>query len=133
MFLELYLVAKRIECTNAIERGTADADAYFTIAFMCEYGVFGMSLDTQKALEYYTVAAAQGLAIAQCNLGKMYMKGEEEAVIEWEMLPSACACWPPPLLRVSNLSKDFLCASCESVCRESHACRLRKASAPPAC
>ena len=76
MFLELYLVAKRIECTNAIERGTADADAYFTIAFMCEYGVFGMSLDTQKALEYYTVAAAQGLAIAQCNLGKMYMKGE---------------------------------------------------------
>ena len=51
------------------------------------YG-FGVTQDMQKAVEWYTKAAEQGLAAAQYNLGVFYEKGycvekDLQKAIEW--------------------------------------------------
>ena len=54
---------------------------------MYQYG-YGVSQDYSKAVEWYTKAAEQGNATAQCNLGYMYQYGygvsqDYSKAVEW--------------------------------------------------
>jgi TPR repeat protein len=55
--------------------GNAEAQNY--LGFMYNMGeIYGGKRDSKRAAEWYQKAASQGLAVAQCNLGKMYWLGE---------------------------------------------------------
>ena len=60
---------------------------------MFEYGV-GVAQDYGEAVRHYRLAAAQGLATAQCNLGGMFEYGQGVAkdraeAIRWYRLAAA--------------------------------------------
>ena len=55
---------------------TGDAEALFSVAESFDYGVGGAPKDYEKAVKYYRLAAEQGHAGAQCNLGFCYDEGQ---------------------------------------------------------
>ena len=53
-----------------------DCEAQFTIGELHDNGTRGVLLDRQKAFHYFLLAAQQGHAMAQSNVGFMYYRGE---------------------------------------------------------
>jgi hypothetical protein len=53
----------------------ADPQAEYHLGIMYDYG-WGVDLDDETAVGWYTRAAAQGVFFAQYNLGVMYAEGE---------------------------------------------------------
>lgn len=73
------------EVSSDVLREKADAgDAHAQSELGARYG----EKNPEEAFRYYTLAAQQGLAIAQCNLAYMYLQGEatakdEQKAIDW--------------------------------------------------
>ena len=64
-----------MSCTNwQAKRGNAIAQANLGQAY--NQGIHGLTQSTKRALELYTLAANQGDAGAQYNLGRMYAIGD---------------------------------------------------------
>jgi len=53
-----------------------DPAALFQLGYNYKFGVGGVSQDFKEAVRLYTLAAQQGLAGAQINLGVCYEKGQ---------------------------------------------------------
>jgi TPR repeat protein len=52
------------------------AEAQFNLSFMHKFGLGGLTVNLVESARLYALAAAQGLATAQCNLGICYREGE---------------------------------------------------------
>ena len=63
------------ERTKRLAEG-GDKVAQYDLGLMYEYKLKGVPLDYKEAVKWYTKAAAQGDADAQCNLGLMYYIGK---------------------------------------------------------
>ena len=52
------------------------AAAQFNLGHSYRQGIHGLTKSSKRAIEFYTLAAAQGDADAQYNLGVMYAQGD---------------------------------------------------------
>ena len=53
-----------------------DAAAQYNLGNFYRQGIHGLTESSKRAFEYYTLAAEQGLANAQGNVGLMYVNGD---------------------------------------------------------
>ena len=62
------------KCLESFERETPSADTLYQLGEMYRSG-YGVTQDYSEAVKWYTKAAEQGYANAQCNLGNSYYNG----------------------------------------------------------